>query len=279
MSSSALLKALSNFDTCNYELTQLVRKTLLDPIEPSKKLTKKDIETYQRSLVPLAMNIVNQNLGSFGKLYERTSNTAIATEDSDMISCLVDTSFFALKTLQILNDTKAVKQLDVEKARSNLITKLINIKQVRKEKGLNSPSKLIIYFVLFQYERALQELLLFRAHLASIIGINLDAHSSDHGEKTVLTEALNTPSTPASPRPSKTTARQLTAELYSATNSSKHLRSPYLCLLNLPMQQNMNNVSMVRLILASQLNAIRCFVEMDNGTNISVKYTRVHADK
>jgi hypothetical protein len=145
MSSSALLKGLSNFDTCNNELTQLIRKTLLDPIESSKKLTKKEIETYQRSLVPLAMNIVNQNLVSFGKLYERASNMAITSKDSDMISCLIDTSFFALKTLHVLNDTKAVKHLDVEKARSNLITKLINIKQVRKKKRIGYYPKSFIY--------------------------------------------------------------------------------------------------------------------------------------
>jgi hypothetical protein len=121
-------------------------------------------------------------------------------------------------------------------------------------------------------------LLLFRAHLASAIGINVDAQSSDQSEKTVLTEALNTPSTPVSPRPSKAAARQLAAELYSATNPSKHSRSQYMCLLNFPMQQNMNNVSMVRLILASQLNAIRCFVEMENGANMSVKYTIMDAN-
>jgi uncharacterized protein (DUF1015 family) len=50
-----------------------------------------------------------------------------------------------LKTLHVLNDTKAVKHLDVEKARSNLITKLINIKQVRKKKRIGYYPKSFIY--------------------------------------------------------------------------------------------------------------------------------------
>lgn len=113
-----------------------------------------------------------------------------------------------------------------------------------------------------------------------MIGANLDTHtqalaakSMEVEEKSILTESLNSPITAASPRALKSTARQLTAELYkTATTASKanEPRSEYADLLSLPLQQNMNNVSMVRLILASQLNAIRCFVEMDGGAKLPV---------
>jgi uncharacterized protein (DUF1015 family) len=91
------------------------------------------MEEYQKRLTPLAMTVINQNLVSFGKLYDRAGNRLNTAEDSEMITCLIDTSFYALKSLHLLNDTKAVKHLDVEKARSNLITKLININQVGRK--------------------------------------------------------------------------------------------------------------------------------------------------
>lgn len=70
----------------------------------------------------------------------------------------------------------------------------------------------------------------------------------------------------------KPTARQLTAEFYKtvSVNKTKGSLSRHADLLYLPMQANMNNLSMVRLILANQLNAIRCIVEMDGGANIPV---------
>jgi hypothetical protein len=132
-----------------------------------------------------------------------------------------------------------------------------------------------------QYERAFQELALFRAHLAKLIGVNLDVHNGntggeiacETGEKSVLTESVNTQFTAAaSPRTIKPTARQLTAELYKASTAEQKAdhQSEYVDLLYLPMQQSMNNLSMVRLILASQLNTIRCFVEMEGGARIPV---------
>jgi uncharacterized protein (DUF1015 family) len=127
---SSLLAALANFERCDNELAESVRKTLLSPLEGDKKLTKNDLEIHRKRLTPLAMTMINQNLVSFGKLYDRADSRNKLAEDSEMISCLIDTSFYALKALHLLNDTKAVKHLDVEKARSNLITKLINISQV-----------------------------------------------------------------------------------------------------------------------------------------------------
>jgi len=256
MATSALLAALSHFERCDHDLSESVRKTLLAPLE-GDRLTKKDLEVYQKRLTPLAMSIINQNLASFSKLHDHAGNSKTA-QDSEMIACLIDTSFYALRALHLLNDTKAVKHLDVEKARSNLITKLININQ---------------------YNRAIQELTSFREHLANLIGVNPTSHLTqavggkalEAGEKSILTEALNSPTTPASPRAFKSTARQLTAELYKAAtaNSARESHSEHASLLQLPMQQNMNNISMVRLILAYQLNAIRCFVEMDGGARIS----------
>jgi hypothetical protein len=133
MASSALLASLANFESCDHDLAESVRKTLLDPLEGERKPTKKDMEEYQKRLTPLAMTVINQNLVSFGKLYDRAGNRLNTAEDSEMITCLIDTSFYALKSLHLLNDTKAVKHLDVEKARSNLITKLININQVGRK--------------------------------------------------------------------------------------------------------------------------------------------------
>lgn len=128
MATSALLAALSHFERCDHDLSESVRKTLLAPLE-GDRLTKKDLEVYQKRLTPLAMSIINQNLASFSKLHDHAGNSKTA-QDSEMIACLIDTSFYALRALHLLNDTKAVKHLDVEKARSNLITKLININQV-----------------------------------------------------------------------------------------------------------------------------------------------------
>ncbi|KAI8581925.1 hypothetical protein K450DRAFT_229931 [Umbelopsis ramanniana AG] len=254
MASSALLAALANFERCDNELAESVWKTLLGPLEGDKKLSKNELEIHRKRLTPLAMTMINQNLVSFGKLHDRAESRNKLAEDSEMISCLIDTSFYALKALHLLNDTKTVKHLDVEKARSNLITKLINISQ---------------------YERAFQELASFRAHLATLIGVSLEtrqqeAKSVDIKDKSILTESINSPSTPSSPRFMKPTARQLTAELYKtvAVNKTKDSLSQHADLLYLPMQANMNNLSMVRLILANQLNAIRCIVEMNGGANI-----------
>jgi hypothetical protein len=113
--------------------------------------------------------------------------------------------------------------------------------------------------------------------LATLIGVKLEtqqqgARSVDMTDKSVLTESMNSPSTPSSPRNMKPTARQLTAELYKtvAVNETKGSLLQHADLLYLPMQANMNNLSMVRLILANQLNAIRCIVEMNGGANIPV---------
>lgn len=113
--------------------------------------------------------------------------------------------------------------------------------------------------------------------MATLIGVDLDTQqqgtkSIDTTDKSVLTESLNSPGTPSSPRSTKPTARQLTAEFYKTVSVHKSKGSPFqhADLLYLPMQANMNNVSMVRLILANQLNAIRCIVEMNSGAKIPV---------
>jgi len=115
--------------------------------------------------------------------------------------------------------------------------------------------------------------------LATLIGVSLETQqqgtrSVDMTDKSVLTESLNSPSTPSSLRSMKPTARQLTAEFYKtvSVNKTKGSLSQHADLLYLPMQANMNNLSMVRLILANQLNAIRCIVEMNGGANIPVSH-------
>lgn len=135
-SSSFLLSSLKDYSQCTLELTSAIRSTVLDPFEPprSKHATTQPLSRAQQKtlavkLAPLAMKIVNQNIGSLqdlkvpGKVDTSIYNTTV--------ECLVDTTCIALAALRYMAAYTTLKPLDIEKLTSNLVCKLVDLKEVQ----------------------------------------------------------------------------------------------------------------------------------------------------
>lgn len=139
-SSSFLLSSLKDYPQCTLELTTAIRSTVLDPFEPprSKHATTQPLSRAQQKalavkLAPLAMKIVNQNIGSLqdlkvpGKVDTSIYNTTV--------ECLVDTTCIALAALRYMAAYTTLKPLDIEKLTSNLVCKLVDLKEVKRKRN------------------------------------------------------------------------------------------------------------------------------------------------
>lgn len=138
LSSSFLLSSLKDYTQCTLELTTTIRSTVLDPFEPPRSkhaatqpLSRAQQKTLAVKLAPLAMKIVNQNIGSLqdlkvpGKVDTSIYNTTV--------ECLVDTTCIALTALRHMAVYTTLKPLDIEKLTSNLVCKLVDLKEVQKQ--------------------------------------------------------------------------------------------------------------------------------------------------
>ncbi|GAN04654.1 conserved hypothetical protein [Mucor ambiguus] len=258
---SRLLIQLKDYATCNDDLAVNIRRTILEPFQVD--VTRPDsirkppptparFKQMATQLAPVAMRIVNQNIEALVSLKNtQTSNYTVA------VNCLVDTSFYALSALRHMNTFTALKPLDIEKTTSNLIGKMVD---------------------LGEYNRALDELVKFRLVLASVAKVELAGTSSKVSTgkssstttaavtqpmKGVLTESFN--KQPSSKTRSTTTAATVTSEPIIANQWEDDILNKYADLFQFPIKPNINDRTMILLILAYQMNAIRCWCELQDG--------------
>lgn len=165
-SPETLLAALTDAKLCSTALSNRVYAILVQPFKEStsstvggsslkatakpaatttKRATTKtkikvsadgDQKKLTTQLAPLAMRIVNQNLQTISRLLmsrDPKPHSTVIVNDGDMqvvMQCLADTSLYAVTALQYMEPYLTMKPLDIEKALSNVITKIIEIGMV-----------------------------------------------------------------------------------------------------------------------------------------------------
>ncbi|KAI7873953.1 uncharacterized protein EV154DRAFT_430519 [Mucor mucedo] len=257
-----LLLQLKDLAHCNDNLALTIRQTVLEPFQLD--LSKVDavrkppptparFKQMATQLAPFAMRIVNQNIESLASLKGTTSKSK---QYVITVNCLVDTSFYALSALRHMNTHTTLKPLDIEKTTSNLIGKMVDIGE---------------------YNRALDELRKFRSVLASVAKVQLDSKLTvDNKSKTipkkrVLAETQdNNQSTykrSFSPVPDSMIGNQWEQEMLYK----------YQDLFQFPYDTSINDRTMVLLVLAYQMNALRCWCEV--GDNALAKYVPYFMEK
>lgn len=256
---SRLLLQLKDYATCNDDLAVSIRKAVLEPFQVDVSRpdsmrkpppTPARFKQMATQLAPVAMRIVNQNIEALiGLKSAKTPNYTVA------VNCLVDTSFYALSALRHMNTFTALKPLDIEKTTSNLIGKMVD---------------------LGEYNRALDELLKFRLVLASVAKVELasstqkatagksssSSFTTTQPMKGVLTESFNQ-------QPASTTAAASAPII--ASQWEDDVLNKYADLFQFPIKPNINDRTMILLILAYQMNAIRCWCELQDGALAKVR--------
>ncbi|KAG1470681.1 hypothetical protein G6F56_002539 [Rhizopus delemar] len=232
---SELLSSLKNYSRCNDELAIRVRETVLEPfqVDPSQLKTLKATPSPQEfkqmavRLAPLAMNIVNQNSETLNRLKKEKPLKGANVVTGN---CLIDSSFYALAALRHMNTLTTLKHLDIEKTTSNLISKIVD---------------------LGEYGRALYELVKFRLLLASVVKVSLVKQ-----KKTTL---------PVSGNASRETSDNRIPKDMISNEWEQEMINKYQDLFQFPLDPTIDDPTTILLVLAYQMNTIRCFCEMKGG--------------
>ncbi|KAI9268423.1 hypothetical protein EDC94DRAFT_514246, partial [Helicostylum pulchrum] len=244
--STKLLTQLKDYSNCNDDLALKIRKTILEPFQLDLSAIKKPPPTPSRfkqmatQLAPVAMRIVNQNLEGLVGLKRATSNTGnyiIA------VNCLVDTSFYALTALRHMNSFTSLKPLDIEKTTSNLICKMVE---------------------LGEYNRALDEIRKFRSLLASVAKVQLDTKPTLHKLNATVNKGVLT-ETPENCQPKSKRSFSPVPESFITTQWEEEMLHKYQDLFQFPLDKTINDRTMVLLVLAYQMNTLRCWCEVNEG--------------
>ncbi|KAI8093676.1 uncharacterized protein BX664DRAFT_365071 [Halteromyces radiatus] len=313
---TVLLSSLKDFNKCNDDLSAAVKRTILEPLQSDMMMTTtaalreplrrpiappgllgngrpQDIRTKVKQLAPLAMRVVNQNIDSLKHFKDWRRNSTESTKTINTIKhCLIDTSFYATTALQNMKPYSTLKPLDIEKTVSNLIGKLVD---------------------LGEWARALEELRKFRYHLASMERIQLDktltlnlttgsltvtqqrtfdtkeyslstspTGSSDENNKDDQKESTHQHRLKTTPPTSPN--RSLSPELVfvggkptSMSSWEEEMIQKYADLFTFPLNTNINDRSMILLVLAYQMNVIRSWCDVNDG--ILIKYIAILLDR
>ncbi|KAI8366591.1 hypothetical protein BD560DRAFT_331947 [Blakeslea trispora] len=248
---SRLLLQLKDYGKCNDELAVSVKKTILEPFQVDlnrpesarKPPTTSKFKQMATQLAPIAMRIVNQNIDGLLNLKRTIKETGRYTI---AVNCLLDTSFYALTALRHMNTYTALKPLDIEKATSNLICKMVE---------------------LGEYQRAIDELRKFRVLLAGIAKVQLNPKSTvividNRQRRGVLTESNCCVSQP------KTTSD--IPESMIQSQWEQDMLKDCQDLFQFPLDTSINDRTMMLLVLAYQMNTIRSWCEIKEGS--LVKY-------
>ncbi|RUS29007.1 peptidase family C50-domain-containing protein [Jimgerdemannia flammicorona] len=300
-SPESLLAALADTAKCTPLLSERVRAFLVQPFLDSstitsistksttaKRTTSKATAMKMKSnadgeakklttqLAPLAMRIINQNLQTMSRVLasspdprDNSSTMALEGRPQALIQCLVDTSFHSVAALQCMELYLAIKRLDIEKAMSNVITKTIELGMSRFWNDI--------------HDRALQELSCLRKRLVKLVTPSAlpvenlreletksartsksTTKSSTTASKTTISKAV-----PAAPVPSG--SRQLTTRIkdpHKGVNAGDSICDKYKPLFSFPLEAELTDQATLLLILACQLNALRCWLELEKGTFI-----------
>ncbi|SAL96545.1 hypothetical protein [Absidia glauca] len=294
-SHNVLLSSLKDFNQCDESLTELVKRSILEPFQSDpgpdhsrRQGTPTGNQDYRHEAIrlsPLAMSIVNQNIDSlkrFNGWIRTNTNPAMDHElrtkwISSIKACLFDTSFCAIAALKLMNVYAPLNPLDIEKTTSNLICNLVN---------------------LGEWPRALEELASFRQHLASLgcVRLNMDkdllrltpdstkrsCHDNNDNNRTPLSYISSDHKNSLVPR--RSSSLRLTGGGGCCLCDPPNLSSweetmihKYADLFTLPIDAALNERSMVLLVLAYQMNVIRCWCSIYGGAMI--KYLIVLMDR
>ncbi|ORX55552.1 hypothetical protein DM01DRAFT_1285702 [Hesseltinella vesiculosa] len=268
--SNPLLLSLKDFSKCNEQLSSSVRNTLLGPFQSDgKRISPQEIKIKAQQYAPLAIRIVNQNIQSL-KTFKEWKRSHPGNHSS-IKHCLIDTSFYATQALQQMKSFTALKPMDMEKTTSNLICKLVD---------------------LGEWARALDELRRFRCQLADLANVPLEQTLTLNLRQgtTTTNKSLNCNdsniSLPVAPKNAKdvSPSKQRRTEVIFAggrlstmSSTDEDMLTKYADLFTFPMEARINDKSMVLLILAYQMNAIRAWCDIHDGTLL--KYLAVLLDR
>lgn len=125
----------------------------------------------------------------------------------------------------------------------------------------------------------MDELLKFRSLLASVAKVELNSSSKANDKssstkstvpmKGVLTESFNN-------QPSSTTRQNIAPEPIIKNQWEDDMLNRYTDLFQFPIKSNINDRTMILLILAYQMNTIRCWCELQDGALAKVKISSMH---
>ncbi|KAI7907854.1 uncharacterized protein BX663DRAFT_425176 [Cokeromyces recurvatus] len=253
--SSNLLLQLKDYSKCNDDLAMLIRKTILEPFQldlSRPDALRKPPPTPSRfkqmatRLAPLAMRIVNQNIEGLMCVKQATLHTGNYVV---AVNCLVDTSFYALTALRHMNTFTTLKPLDLEKTTSNLICKMVE---------------------LGEYNRALDEIVKFRLLLASVAKVQLDAkkpitviQKAASPIKSVLTES---PRNHQLQTVAMASTIPVVPDSIIKTQWEDDMLVKYQDLFQFPLDPNLKDRTIILLVLAYQMNTLRCWCEIGDGS-------------
>ncbi|KAI9244466.1 hypothetical protein BDA99DRAFT_448446 [Phascolomyces articulosus] len=274
-----ILSSLKNYTQCNDELVTEIRSTVLEPFQPDlsriqagqriAKPSRTEFKAMTTKLAPLAMRIVNQSIESLRILKQKDKKESPVNRTT--VRCLIDAASSSISALKHMSASTTLKPLDIEKTMSNLICKIVD---------------------LGEYTRALDELVKLRTSLAHSVNITTEnTRVTTTSTTSVITdmtsmkpkEHLSTGSPPRrgflteSPNRLSDTEMMFQSPVVTRTIPSTELlpaNSPwednmlqkYGDLFTLPLDKTINDTTTVLLILAYQMNTIRSWTDVAEGS-------------
>ena len=231
----------------------------------AQEATKEDKENTDK---PKGPNLVAANgakrsqaltstRGTRGKaaLQPKVTEPASINNCESVLKCLADTSLLAISVLRSLETQLNMKQLDLEKAASNIVTRMIDNHLVLSNTCSRRISRLIAIFC--QYEPALAELVQLHQRLVKVA-----LKTSTHRKLKASASYAN---------PTASSARK-TVTLKSKTASQTSQEKPLTIseLLILPLEGNSPDISLTTVVVAYIFNGIRCVIEAGSKSEIEV---------
>ncbi|KAI9030916.1 peptidase family C50-domain-containing protein [Phycomyces nitens] len=247
-----LLAQLNDLKCCGPKLTATMRTLILDPFKPdlnrpeslcrAAQPTRNEFMKLSNEISPIAIQIINQNLKTLD-----AAKSMPVDDRTAAVYCLIDTFLYAIAALRCMGNCSSLKPLDLEKALSNLIGKMITIGE---------------------YAWALDELRKLRSVLdqfARPLLVDKTTQKSGHQQqgKGSLTPSLPNQRKNSTPKP--TPGPFGTLDRYSDQISDQDMVQLY-GEMTFPLDTGISDTSMVLLILAYQLSFIRVWCNIRQGS-------------
>ncbi|KAI9319354.1 hypothetical protein BX666DRAFT_1854837 [Dichotomocladium elegans] len=268
-STAELLSSLKSYSKCTDDLAFIVRATLLKPFETSTNtsrptnLTRAQLKALTTRLAPFAMRVVNQNIESLRNL--KNPGDLPQSQYNTVVNCLISTAKYALIALEHMNAFTTLKPLDLEKLMSNLISKIVDLKEyARALDELCALRKSLLMFTKARSKNAT-----FKDQVSGNAGAleqNEPEPGTSHINRSPLCESPNRVND-ASLKP---ISRSVVSETPGGSSLlfSQHedvILEKYSGLFSFTFDKSINDQSTILLILSCQMNALRCWIEVLDG--------------
>ncbi|CAG8517252.1 7668_t:CDS:10 [Paraglomus occultum] len=252
-----VLSALSDWKTCDDAVTSQIKNLL-----PNNSCTKNDKATNsknsittkatRKSKIPrrreglthrvnstylrYAQQIVNQSLSTLSKVYkEQTDNHSNSDVIRTSVNCLVEVTLYCIQVLEGLEKAKvSCKPLDIEKAYSNIIAKMINFKM---------------------HQRAVSQLLYLRRRLLPRCKPPLRSECVQH----TLQEIKSI----------KPDSEEILDFVVSCVEACWYPCEDEMHVMELTKPVEMHDMEVMKLVLACHINCLRCLTGYKNGLGIT----------